>query len=82
LSIQNSKLLSDEASVILQNASALLESDLNKTIYSLQNGLIESKDIIEKHLLKVKGNINTTLVDLRKLEAKLAELNLLVIFLT
>jgi hypothetical protein len=73
--------LSDEASIILQNASNLFETDLNKTVHSLQNGLIESKDIIEKHLLKIKANINSSLVELRNVEAKLTELNSFVIFL-
>lgn len=80
MSIQNSKLLSDEASIILQNASSLFETDLKKTVHSLQNGLIESKDIIEKHLLKIKANINSSLVELRNVEAKLTELNSFVTF--
>ena len=78
LSIQSSKMLSDEASQIWLNTSRLVESDFNKTLYSLQNGINESKDIIEKYLVNVKARINSSLVNLKSIEAKLAQLNSLV----
>ena len=78
MSIQSSKMLSDEASQIWLNTSRLLESDFNKTLYSLQNGINESKDIIEKYLVNVKARINSSLVNLNSIGTKLAELNSLV----